>query len=38
MAQLIEHNPVDFFLTVGDNIYFNGVDNVSDERFEVNIS
>jgi phosphodiesterase/alkaline phosphatase D-like protein len=34
MAQLIEENPVDFFLTVGDNIYWNGVDDSCDKRFE----
>ncbi|KAI6183122.1 Tartrate-resistant acid phosphatase type 5 [Aphelenchoides bicaudatus] len=34
MAQFSEENPVDFFLTLGDNIYWNGVDDSCDKRFE----
>ncbi|TKR94341.1 hypothetical protein L596_008635 [Steinernema carpocapsae] len=35
MNDLAQVNPVDFVLNVGDNIYFNGVSDVFDHRFEV---
>jgi phosphodiesterase/alkaline phosphatase D-like protein len=35
MAHIAEMNRPDFFLNLGDNIYWNGVENVEDERFEV---
>jgi hypothetical protein len=34
MSQMTEKFNPDFFLTLGDNIYWNGVDNKCDKRFE----
>lgn len=35
MSELAGKQKPDFIVNVGDNIYFNGVDNVEDSRFDV---
>lgn len=37
MAALAYKQPPDFIVNVGDNVYYNGVDNIYDSRFDVSI-